>query len=254
LSDLEVQVTLIQLDNYGPWTGTLGNDREHVLQILQANIYSSIQRAFADLGGLVFFNRFDEMLAITNGITLAQHEDIKREIQHQFPVTLSMAIGVGHTPFQAQQNASKLLQRMGGAQSPTRRSVTAYERTLRLDHSHVQIMHFDIDEVTNTFTDHTSAYETSLHVMTLYTELMKLFREHQALMFFLGGDNFMGVANGLSTKEVNSVIEEYRGKNIRLKCGIGIAQTARKAAELAAENLDNIRRNGDQSILSTTKL
>ena len=255
MSDREVQVTLIQLDNYGPWTGTLGNDREHVLQILQANLYSSIQRAFADLGGLVFFNRFDEMLAITNGITLEQHENIKQAIEGRIPVTLSMAIGVGHTPFQAQQNASKLLQQMGSAQSSTRRSVMACERTLSLDNAHVQVMHFDIDEVTRTFTDHASAYETSLHVMNLYAELMKLFEERQVLMFFQGGDNFMGIANGLSTQEVKSVIEEYRAQNVRLKCGIGIAQTARKAAELAAGNLETIRlTNGEQSILSTTKL
>ena len=254
MSDLEVQVTLIQLDNYGPWTATLGNDREHMLQILQANLYSSIQRAFANLGGLVFFNRFDEMLAITNGITLAQHENIKQAIQDQFPVTLSMSIGVGHTPYEAQQKASKLLQQMGSAQSSARRSVMACERTLGLDDSHVQVIHFDIDEVTRTFTDHVSAYETSLLVMTLYAELMKVFQERQALMFFLGGDNFMGIANGLSTQEVNSVIEEYRAKNVKLKCGIGIARTARRAAELAAENLDNIRRNGKQLILSTTKL
>jgi len=225
-----------------------------MLQILQANLYSSIQRAFANLGGLVFFNRFDEMLAITNGITLAQHENIKQTIQDQFPVTLSMAIGIGHTPYEAQQKASKLLQQMGSAQSSARRSVMACERTLGLDDSHVQVIHFDIDEVTRTFTDHVSAYETSLLVMTLYAELMKVFQERQALMFFLGGDNFMGIANGLSIQEVNSVIEEYRTKNVKLKCGIGIARTARRAAELAAENLDNIRRNGKQLILSTTKL
>ena len=225
-----------------------------MLQILQANLYSSIQRAFANLGGLVFFNRFDEMLAITNGITLAQHENIKQTIQDQFPVTLSMSIGVGHTPYEAQQKASKLLQQMGSAQSSARRSVMACERTLGLDDSHVQVIHFDIDEVTRTFTDHVSAYETSLLVMTLYAELMKVFQERQALMFFLGGDNFMGIANGLSIQEVNSVIEEYRTKNVKLKCGIGIARTARRAAELAAENLDNIRRNGKQLILSTTKL
>ena len=223
--------------------------------MLQANIYSTVQRCFSDFGGLVFFNRFDEMIAITNGITQAQHETIKEVLQSKFPITVSMAIGVGSTPFQAQVNASKFLQEMGSAQSSARRGVIACERTVSLENSHVQVIHFDVDEITKTFTDQRSAYETSLHVMTLYTELMKLFRDHQALVFFLGGDNFMGIANGLGTREVESVIEQYRNKNVRLKCGIGIAQTARKAAELAASNLDIIRiGNGEQTTLSTTTL
>jgi GTP cyclohydrolase IIa len=233
----------------------LGSDREHVLQVLQANIYSTLQRSFSDLGGLVFFNRFDEMLAITNGITREQHEKIKQNLQTQFHPTVSMAIGIGSTPFQAQLKASKFLQEIGSAQSRTRNSVIACERTLDLENSHVQVMHFDIDAITKTFTDHVSAYETSLHVMNLYTELMRWFRERQSLVFFLGGDNFMGIANGLATSEVESVIREYRNRNVRLKCGIGIAQTARKAAELAAKNLDIIRLgNGERPVLLTTTL
>jgi GTP cyclohydrolase IIa len=253
LLDKEVQVTLIQIDNYGPWTATLGSDREHRLQILQADLYSATQENFAERNGLVFFNRFDEMLAITNGITEEEHHEIKQNLQQRFPVTTSMAIGVGNTPFQAQLRASKLLQQKGSAQSPARSGVIAYERTLDLDDSHVQIMHFDINEITGTLTDHVSAYETSVKVMTLYVELMTLFREYEALVFFVGGDNFIGVANGLGTQEIESIVQRYRNKEVRLKCGIGVAQTGRKAAELAAMNLDLIRwANRDKSILITT--
>lgn len=255
LLDKEVQVTLVQLDNYGPWTCTLGSDREHRLQILQAGLYSAVQENFAERDGLVFFNRFDEMLAITNGITHAEHQNIKQTLQERFPITMSMAIGVGSNPFQAQMRASKLLQQKGSAQSPARSGVIAYERTLGLNDSHVQVMHFDIDGITETLTDHASAYETSLHVMTLYTELMRLFREREALVFFVGGDNFMCVANSLGTQEIESVLQQCRNRNVRLKCGIGVARTGRKAAELAAMNLDLIRRaNGGRSILSTTNL
>jgi len=245
----------MQLDNYGPWTGTLGSDREHRLQILQSDLYSAIQQKFAERYGLVFFNRFDEMLAVTNGITLEEHKEIQLALEERFPVTMSMAIGVAPSPYEAQLSASKLLQQEGSAQSPTRSGVIACERTLRLDNSHVQVMHFDIDRITETLTDHASAYQTSLHVMTLYADLMKRFREHEALIFFAGGDNFIGVANGLLTREIESVIQEYRARNISLKCGIGIARTGRKAAELAAANLDLIRAgNGNSPTLSTTDL
>jgi GTP cyclohydrolase IIa len=248
-------VTLVQLDNYGPWTDTLGSDREHRLQILQADLYSAVQERFAERDGLVFFNRFDEMLAVTNGITQTEHERIKQTLQDHFPVTISMAIGVGRNPFQAQMRASKLLQQKGSAQSPERSGVIACERTLDIDDSHVQIMHFDIDGVTESLTDHVSAYETSLHVMTIYTELMQLLKERDAMVFFVGGDNFMGVANGLGTQDIEYLLEQYRNRSVKLKCGIGLARTGRKAAELAAKNLDLIRRaNGGKSILSSTSM
>ncbi len=246
-------MTLIQLDNYGPWTGTLGSDREHRLQILQADLYSAIERSFADRQGLVFFNRFDEMLAVSNGITEEEHRMIKDSLQKEFPITLSMGIGVAENPFQAQLRASKLLQEKGSAQSPKRTSIIAHQGTLDLARSYVQIAHFDVDGITQTLTDHASAYDTSLHVMTLYAELMQKFREQEALLFFVGGDNFMGVANGVSLEQIDSLLAHYRSRDIKLKCGIGIARTGRKAAELATMNLDLIRdTNGGRSILSST--
>lgn len=248
-------MTLIQLDNYGPWTGTLGSDREHKLQILQAGLYSAIEGSFAERGGLVFFNRFDEMLAVSNGITETEHKKIIDDLQKEFPVTISVGIGVAKTPFQAQLRASKLLQERGSAQSPTRRSIIAHQGTLDLTRSYVQVAHFDIDGITETHTDHASAYETTLHIMTLGAELMQSFREHEALLFFVGGDNFIGVANGVSVEQIESLLTHFRTRNIQLKCGIGIGRTGRKAAELATLNLDLIRdTNGGKSILSTTCL
>jgi len=250
-----VQVTLIQLDNYGPWTETLGNDREPRLQVLQSDLYSEIEKRFAEKDGLVFFNRFDEMLAISNGITEEEHEAIKDGVQKKFPVTTSMSIGVAENPFLAQVRASKLLQEVGSAQSPTRRGALASQGTLPLSRSHVQVAHFDIDGVTQSFTDRSSAYETSLHVMTLYVELMRLFKEQDALLFFIGGDNFMGVANGLGIEKIESMLAQSKSRGTRLKCGIGIAKTGRRAAELATMNLDRIRNSdGSKPILSTTDL
>jgi GTP cyclohydrolase IIa len=251
----KVQLTLIQLDNYGPWTGTLGSDREHLLQILQANLYAAIENSFADRDGLVFYNRFDEMLAVSNGISEDEHRKIQDRIQADFPVTISMGIGVAENPFQAQLKASKLLQTKGSAHSPTRRNVLASEGTLDPTNSYVQVTHFDIDGVTQSHTDRCSAYETSLHVMTLYTDMMKIFREHEALLFFVGGDNFVGVADGISLEEIESLLATHRAENAKMKCGIGIARTGRKAAELATRNLDLIRDgDGKNSILSSSAL
>ena len=255
MNDKQVQVTLVQLDNYGPWTATLGSDREHRLQILQADLYSSIEEKFARKEGLAFFNRFDEVLAVSNGITIEDHREIMDAVQNEFPVTISMGVGVAQTPFQAQLAASRLLQAKGSAQSSARSSVIACERTLDPNRSYVQIAHFDIDGVTQTHTDRLSAYETSMQVMSLYTELMQSFRSRDTLLFYLGGDNFMGVADGINTDEISSLIDQYRSRGINLKCGIGIARTGRRAAELATKNVDLIRDvKGTGPILSTTSL
>jgi GTP cyclohydrolase IIa len=254
MRDKSVQVTLIQIDNYGPWTATLGDDREHKLQVLQAELYASIQKKFSANDGLVFFNRFDEMLAVTNGIGREQHENIQSEILSDFPVTVSMGVGVGKTPYEAQRNASKLLQKAGSAQSETRRAVLACEETLNLADAYVRVIHIDIDHTTETFTDRASAFETSIKVMSTYSSLMKELKEHDALLFFIGGDNFMGIANGVSMEEISEVLEHYRSSETELKCGIGTARTGRKAAELATMNLDKIRQDRNHFILATLNM
>ena len=50
----------MKITGYGPWTLTLGSDREHELQILQASLYQKIQRFFSEKYCLVFQNRSDE--------------------------------------------------------------------------------------------------------------------------------------------------------------------------------------------------
>jgi GTP cyclohydrolase IIa len=91
--------------------------------------------------------------------------------------------------------------------------------------------------------------------MTLYTELMHRLRQHEALLFYLGGDNFMAVANGMNYEQIDSLLSHSRSKDLKLKCGIGVAHTARRAAELAAKNLDQIRNgNAEKPILATARL
>ncbi len=68
-----IQMTLIQIDNYGPWTVTPRPRNESDLQILQAELYADLERQFANKKGLVFFTRFDNLLAVTNGIDEEDH-------------------------------------------------------------------------------------------------------------------------------------------------------------------------------------
>ncbi len=240
MRDPRVQVTLIQIDNYGPWTSTLGSDREHRLQILQAELYSTLQRHFSVKNALVFFNRFDEMLAVTNGISRAEHKEIQANVQNLFPFTVSMSIGVDVTPFKAHAQASRLLQAAGSAQSEQRRGVLTMDETLPLEEAYAQIVHIDVDGITS-ISDHSFPFETSLRLQRAQLHLMMLFRQLDSLLFYLGGDNFMAVTTELTQENVSQKLSSNSLDGLTLKFGIGRAQTARKAAEVATMNLERVR-------------
>ena len=96
-----IQLTIMKITGYGPWTLTLGSDREHELQMLQASLYQKIQKLFSEKNGLVFQNRSDEFFVITNGISLDEHIDIQKQLGQLFEIKVSMTIGYGETPFDA---------------------------------------------------------------------------------------------------------------------------------------------------------
>ncbi|HKM78834.1 MAG TPA: GTP cyclohydrolase IIa [Candidatus Bathyarchaeia archaeon] len=235
-----IQITLIQIDNYGPWTTTLGNDREHQLQILQAELYASLQRNFSVRNALVFFNKFDEMYAITNGISKDEHLKIREQALSTFPFTVSMSIGVGSSPYEAQAQASRMLQATGSAQSEKRKMVLVGDHSLTLDESYAQIIHIDVDGITKLI-DHDDSFETSQKLVHTHAQLMELFSQHNSLLFYMGGDNFMGA---IGQHDENAILRGLEGIHINglaLKYGIGRAATARKAAELATMNLEQVR-------------
>ena len=100
-----IQITVIKITGYGPWTLTLGSDREHKIQMLQASLYLQIQKLFSEKNGLVFSNRSDEFFAITSGITLEDHIEIQKKLESSFDLKLSMSIGYGDSPFEANLSA-----------------------------------------------------------------------------------------------------------------------------------------------------
>jgi GTP cyclohydrolase IIa len=238
-----IQITVVQVDNYGPWTETLGPDRESRLQVLQARLYAFLQENFSSKGGIVFFNRFDEMVAVTNGITVSEHKDIASKVERRFPVTVSMGIGSGADALEAAQKASAAVQSLGSAQSPLRRSsVSAFSTS---EEGRVEIAHLDIKNVTR-LTDKEPVYVTSNLIITLQRELIEKFQAVRGLVFYLGGDNFMGVSAGLPR-------EFYRGLYGYLvpivggvRISVANATRARRAAELATQGLDRLRKNGGE--------
>jgi len=242
-----IQMTLIQVDNYGPWTLRLGHKREPYLQVLQSELYAELQRLFSLKEGLVFLGRFDNMLAVTNGISMEDHSKIQRNICQLFPVSVSMGIGTGEYPIEAQLNATRALQNQGSSRYAERTKVLAVEQPLEAEAGNfVQIAHIDLDDMT-TLTDSISAYDAFFTMIKVHETLAKAFLQSKSLVFFAGGDNFLAVSNGLTEDDHRRILKEVSGEvGLEMKAGIGIGRTASEALELASRALDRIRAKRNQ--------
>ena len=238
-----IQMTLIQIDNYGPWTVTPRPRTESDLQMLQANLFADLNNHFGNKKGLVFFTRFDNLLAVTNGLNEEDHMRIQRSIRNRYPITISMGVGAAETAHEAQRLATIALQKEGGAQSSGRKEILAINNLIENpEDSFVQAAHIDINSVTETLTDIESAFDTSFMVNKAQHYLMTKLREKGALLFFIGGDNFMSPCNGLSEDDLTQILKEIDEEiGIGLKAGIGRADNMEDAAYMADIGLEIIR-------------
>ena len=231
-----IQLTIVRIEGYGPWTVTLGSDREAQLQMLQAKIYHDVQRLFSAKDGIVFFNRFDEYFAITNGLDADDHRKIQRELAKIYKdLSMSMAIGAGKTAFEANLDAYRARKEGRKLDGDPRIFGSVHGADI------AQIMHIDVDSSTKVG-DRLSPYEVTALVIKIYSRLSEEFLKHNSLAFFLGGDNVMVISNGMTKEQADEAIKKVTaGIEIKLNCGIGIGRTGRRAAEAATKALDTIR-------------
>ena len=234
-----IQLTIIRIEGYGPWTLTLGSDREAQLQMLQARIYHDVQRLFSERDGIVFFNRFDEYFAITNGIDADDHLRIKNELASLYDnMSMSMTIGAGKTAFEANLNAYRTRKE---GRKMLDDDISKIFGSINSHADIAQIMHIDIDSSAKVG-NWLSPYELTAFVMKIYSRIAEDFLKHNSLAFFLGGDNIMVISNGMTKEQADEVLKKVTADNdIKLNCGIGIGKTGRKAAEAATKALDTIR-------------
>lgn len=232
-----VQITIIRIEDYGPWTLTLGSDREHELQILQSKLYGDLQMLFSKKNALVFFNRFDEMFAVTNGMSIEEHTEILKRLSTAYELDISMSIGRGKTPYEAHLDAHR-----ARSENAPKKQFKVYGIDANNADDFVQIMHVDVDGSTSKVSSKLTPYEFSALITKLYSKLSEHFMDKGALTFYLGGDNFMIISNDLSKDETHHLLESVTdGTDLKLKCGIGVARSAREAAKLATKALDAIR-------------
>ncbi len=242
------QVTLVQIDNYGPWTVSPEPRREVDLQTLQSRLYADLSQSFGNADGYVFFTRFDNMIAVSNGLSMDDHALVQESVGNRYPVTVSFSVATGTTPVQALEDASRRLQEEGSAQDRSRQEIL---RGRTIDESYrepddVQIAHFDVNDMTEEYTDRYNAFDAFIHVEQGYAELMRYMRhEHDSLCFFVGGDNIIGVTPDLDAAAYESAIDHvHETTDVELKVGVGRAGTAGDAGMAAKHALETCRGRG----------
>jgi GTP cyclohydrolase IIa len=242
------QVTLVQIDNYGPWTVTPEPRREPDLQTLQSRLYADLAQLVGNRGGYVFFARFDNMLAVTNGLSREDHAMIQESIDNRYPVTVSFSVAAAETPAGALSTATEQLQDAGSAQDDGRREIlrgdpiSGAERTA----GDVEIAHFDVDDATEKYTDELHAFDTFVRIEGGYYALMRHLHEREdSLAFFVGGDNVIAVGAGLARDAYAAAIDHVEEEaGVRLKVGVGRDRDARAAGMAAKHALEACRENG----------
>jgi len=232
-----IQLSILKITEYGPWTLTLGSDREHELQILQASLYKEVQKLFSEKNCIVFLNRADEFFVVSNGLKLEDHIQIQKTLEKLFDIRLTISIGFGESPFEANLKAYE---------GKKNKIVLNAEYNIfgyinGKSDSKVSIMHLDVDDLTSK-QQTISPYETSSIIFELYYKMTKFFLERNSLTFFMGGDNFMVVSNDAAKNSVRDFIDMIKNNDkISLNCGIGNGNSGREAVRLATKSLDTIR-------------
>jgi len=232
-----IQLSILKISEYGPWTLTLGSDREHELQMLQSSLYKELQKLFSQKNCLVFLNRADEFFVVSNGLKLDDHIQIQKILEKSFDIRLTISIGYAESPFEANLKAYE------GKKNEIilNKEYNIFGFINGTSNSQVSIMHLDVDDLSSKRkTD--SPYEISSTIFELYSKMSKFFLKKNSLTFFMGGDNFMVVASNDAKTSVQSFIDMIKNEDkISLNCGIGNAYTSRESVKLATKSLDTIR-------------
>ncbi|MFQ3283590.1 MAG: GTP cyclohydrolase IIa [Natronomonas sp.] len=239
------QVTLIQIDNYGPWTVTPEPRREVDLQTLQSRLYADLSQLIGNREGYVFFTRFDNMVAVTNGLDTADHALIQESVGNRYPVTVSLSIAADTSPAAALGTATGQLQDAGSAQDCDRREILRGDPIVdeaRTDND-VRLAHFDVNDATGKYTDQLNEFDSFINIEQGYAELMRYMRTaHESLSFFVGGDNIIAVCDDIDEAGYLDAIEHVRESvGVDLKVGVGTDRTAQGAGMAAKHALETCR-------------
>lgn len=242
------QITLVQIDNYGPWTVTPEPRSECDIQALQAELFADLVQFVGRQSGYLFPMRFDNMVGLTNGLDRADHARIQASIENRYPITVSMSIATAATPRDALAVATSRLQEAGSAQDETRRSILRGDTIEEGDRreTDVEIAHFDVVDATRRYTDDRDAFDSHRQIGRGYLSLADHLYEHYAsLTFFVGGDNMIAMSPALGRDAYRDVIDHVEESvGVPLQVGVGQGATAQQAGMDAKRALEACRDGG----------
>ncbi len=232
-----IQLSILKINGYGPWTLTLGSDREHELQILQGSLFIELQKEFSKKNCTVFLNRADEFFVVSNGLDLEDHIEIQKNLKKKFDIKLSMTIGYAESPFKANLHAYE--GRKNNVTLSEKHNIFGFINNS--SKTKIMILHFDVEDLSSR-REKLSPFEISLVIFKLYSKMLEFFSKKHSLAFFMGGDNFMVVSSIEGKKNAKEFIDLVKKEDgIILNCGIGYGKTSRDAVRLATKSLDTIR-------------
>jgi GTP cyclohydrolase IIa len=211
-------------------------------------LYADLSQLVGNREGYAFFARFDNLVAVTNGLDRDAHRLIQTSLANRYPVTASLSIGVHASPIDALGKASQGLQDAGSAQDSERSEILSGEPLSDGDRTteDIQIAHFDVNDATGKYTDELNEFDTFINIEQGYAELMRYMRrEHDSLSFFVGGDNVIAVCSAMDESDYHDAIRHIRDAvDVNLKVGVGRARTAQSAGMDAKHALEECRENG----------
>jgi GTP cyclohydrolase IIa len=218
------------------------------LQTLQSRLFADIAQFIGGRGGYVFFTRFDNMIAVTNGIDHAAHSTLQESVGNRYPVTISLGVDVAETPADALNGATERLQDAGSAQDKTRTEVLAgqFLDPSKVGTEPVHIAHFDVNDATGKYTDQLNEFDSFIHIERSYASLMEYMRKaHGGLSFFVGGDNIIAVCPELSAEAYQDALDHVENDTgVDLKVGVGRGKTPHEAGITAKHALEDCRYDG----------
>jgi GTP cyclohydrolase IIa len=216
------------------------------LQTMQSRLFADLAQYVGNREGYVFFSRFDNMVAVTNGMDRQDHEVLQESVGNRYPITMSLGIGVNQVPVEALEEGTGLIQEVGSAQDAERREVLSGDPLDSTQPGDLQIAHFDVDDVTGKYTDRLNEFDTFIAVEQGYASTMRYMREeHGALSFFVGGDNIIAVCPDLTEEQYQGAIDHVEQEvGVELKVGVGTAESAHDAGFAAKHALEDCRYEG----------
>ncbi len=229
-----VQVTIIRLIGYREWTETLGPDREHIIQGIQAQLHRELINEFSKANAWAHPLRYDYLFAITNGMNKEELMNIVKNLGEYSPVPLSSGTYADANPRVAEKEAFKLAIRAG----PWESLIGGVNDDL------VAMAHIDLVDSTSS-TEWTSSYQLYEHIWNVINQVRLYLAPYGGITLYLGGDNIISIVTPTIREKDLSPLSEL----INARVGVGIASNGRRAMKLATEALDSLRQQGKYGVL-----